>query len=81
MAYRDHLITTMEQLQSLYGEKMGASVIKEIDHISDGYRKLIEAAPFVATATRGPGLLAQRRRRGFRTDPRRQDARYTRPAR
>ena len=32
MAYRDHLITTLEQLQSLYGEKMGASVIKEIDH-------------------------------------------------
>jgi hypothetical protein len=24
MAYRNHLITTMEQLQSLYGEKMGA---------------------------------------------------------
>ena len=47
MAYRDHLITTMEQLQSLYGEKLPTSVIKEIDHINDGYRKLIEAAPFV----------------------------------
>jgi predicted pyridoxine 5'-phosphate oxidase superfamily flavin-nucleotide-binding protein len=54
MAYRDHLITTMEQLQSLYGEKMGASVVKEIDHINDAYRKLIEAAPFVAVATSGP---------------------------
>ena len=54
MAYRDHLITTMEQLQSLYGEKMGASVIKEIDHINDGYRRLIETAPFVAVATSGP---------------------------
>jgi PPOX class probable FMN-dependent enzyme len=53
MACRDHLITTVEQLQSLYGEKMGASVIKEID-INDGYRKLIEAAPFVAVATSGP---------------------------
>jgi PPOX class probable FMN-dependent enzyme len=54
MAYRDHLITTMDQLQSLYGEKMGASVVKEIDHINDGYRKLIEVAPFVAVATAGP---------------------------
>ena len=53
MAYRNHLITTMEQLQSLYGEKMGPSVIKEIDHISDGYRKLIGTAPFVAVATSG----------------------------
>jgi uncharacterized protein len=54
MAYRDHLITTMEQLQSLYGEKLPTSVIKEIDHINDGYCKLIEAAPFVAVATSGP---------------------------
>jgi uncharacterized protein len=44
----------MEQLQSLYGEKLPTSVIKEIDHINDGYRKLIEAAPFVAIATSGP---------------------------
>ena len=54
MGYRDHLITTMEQLQVLYGEKMPAAVIKEIDHINDSYRKLIEAAPFVAVATSGP---------------------------
>ena len=54
MAYRDHLITTMEQLQALYGERMGASVVKEIDHINGAYRKLIEAAPFVAVATSGP---------------------------
>ena len=54
MAYRDHLITTMEQLQALYGERMGASVVKEIDHINGAYRKLIEAAPFVTVATSGP---------------------------
>ena len=54
MAYRDHLITTMEGLQALYGEKNPNSVIKELDRISDGYRKLIEAAPFVAVATSGP---------------------------
>ena len=48
MAYRDHLVTSMEQLRALYGEKMGASVVKEIDHVNGAYRKLIEAAPFVA---------------------------------
>ena len=50
----EHLITSMEQLQALYGEKNPNSVIKEIDHVVDGYRKLIEAAPFVAVATAGP---------------------------
>jgi len=54
MGYSEYGITPIEQLQSLYGEKMGASVIKEIDHINDGYRKLIEAAPFVTVATSGP---------------------------
>src|SRR5262245_2853047 len=54
MTYHDHLVTTMDQLQSLYGERLGASVVKEIDDISDGYRKLIEVAPFVAVATAGP---------------------------
>jgi PPOX class probable FMN-dependent enzyme len=53
MAYRDHLITTMDQLESLYGEKLPTSIIKEIDHINEGYRKLIEAAPFIAVATSG----------------------------
>ena len=33
---------------------MPASVVKEIDHINASYRKLIEAAPFVAVATGGP---------------------------
>jgi uncharacterized protein len=54
MGASDHLVKTMEQLEALYGEKMPTSVVKEIDHISDGYRKLIEAAPFVTIATSGP---------------------------
>lgn len=54
MGYRDHLITTMEQLQTIYGEKVPTSVVKEIDYVSDAYRKLIEAAPFLAVATSGP---------------------------
>src|SRR5450759_2774671 len=54
MSTSDHLITTMEQLQALYGEKNPNSVTKEIDHLNGSYRKLIEAAPFVAVATSGP---------------------------
>ena len=54
MSAREHLVTTMAQLEALYGEKKPASVIKEIDHINSSYRKLIEAAPFVAVATGGP---------------------------
>jgi len=54
MGASDHLITTVEQLEALYGERAPASIIKEIDHINGSYRKLIEAAPFVAVATGGP---------------------------
>ncbi|HMF25672.1 MAG TPA: pyridoxamine 5'-phosphate oxidase family protein [Pseudolabrys sp.] len=54
MAYRDHLISSMAQLEALYGEKLPAAVVKEIDHVNGAYRKLIEAAPFVAVATSGP---------------------------
>jgi len=50
----EHLVTTMEQLEALYGEKNPNAVLKEIDHINAGYRTLIEAAPFVAVATSGP---------------------------
>jgi hypothetical protein len=50
----DHLVTSMEQLEALYGEKNPNSITKEIHHINNGYRKLIEAAPFVAVATCGP---------------------------
>jgi hypothetical protein len=44
----------MAQLEALYGKPSGPAVVKEIDHISPSYRKLIEAAPFVAIATGGP---------------------------
>lgn len=54
MSAGDHLVTTVEALEALYGKPGGASVIKEIDHISEGYRALIEAARFVAIATSGP---------------------------
>jgi uncharacterized protein len=50
----NHLVTTVEQLEAIYGERLPTSIVKEIDHLSDGYRKLIEASPFMAIATSGP---------------------------
>lgn len=54
MSASEHRITSIEQLEALYGQPFGPSVAKEIDHIAPSYRKLIEAAPFVAVATAGP---------------------------
>ncbi|HWE78525.1 MAG TPA: pyridoxamine 5'-phosphate oxidase family protein [Pseudolabrys sp.] len=57
MSANEHRITTVEQLEALYGEPFGPSLAKEIDCIAPTYRKLIEAAPFVAVATGGPDGL------------------------
>lgn len=51
MSGSDHLITTIEQLEAIYGKPQGASVVKEVGHIAPSYRRLIEASPFVAIAT------------------------------
>jgi len=53
----DHLVTTTEQLETLYGEPAGPSTVKEIDHVNVHYRAFIEAAPFFALATSGPDGL------------------------
>ena len=50
----NHQVTSIEQLEALYGQPAGASVWKEIDHINNGYRAFIEAAPFFALSTSGP---------------------------
>ena len=54
MSANGHSITTLEQLEALYGKPSGPAVAKEIDRIAPSYRALIEAAPFVAIATSGP---------------------------
>ena len=55
MGTSDHLMTTDGAARSaLRREDCRLAMVKEIDHISGGYRKLIEAAPFVAVATSGP---------------------------
>ena len=50
----EHRVTSLEQLEALYGVPSQGAIAKEIHHINSGYRKLIEAAPFVALATSGP---------------------------
>src|SRR5258705_5739987 len=48
------LVTSEEQLAAIYGQPAGPAVIKEIDHISEHYRRFIETSPFVVLATSGP---------------------------
>lgn len=47
-------VTTIAELDALYGAPVEAAVIKEIDHISDHYRAFIDKSPFVVLATAGP---------------------------
>lgn len=46
-------ISSMEELDAIYGAPVPAARIKEIDYISDHYRAFIEASPFVVLATVG----------------------------
>jgi predicted pyridoxine 5'-phosphate oxidase superfamily flavin-nucleotide-binding protein len=49
-----HTITSISELEALYGEINKASLLKEADRIVPEYRALIEASPFAALATSGP---------------------------
>jgi PPOX class probable FMN-dependent enzyme len=57
LEFNDHLVTTSEQLEQLYGEVFPPAIAKEIDHVNAHYRAFIEAAPFFALATSGPDGL------------------------
>lgn len=48
------LVSTQQDLESLYGEVGEASRVKETDRIVPVYRALVEAAPFAVLATCGP---------------------------
>ncbi|MEO3431376.1 pyridoxamine 5'-phosphate oxidase family protein [Pelagibius sp. CAU 1746] len=50
-------ITTAEHLEEIYGRPSEASLVKETGRITPQYRAFIEASPFVALATSGPGGL------------------------
>ena len=50
-----HIVATIEQLEALYPDPpFGPALLKEADHVTAEYRKLIEAAPFVVLASCGP---------------------------
>jgi PPOX class probable FMN-dependent enzyme len=48
------IITTVEQLEAIYGETGLASTAKVADRVTPHYRVMIEKSPFVALATCGP---------------------------
>ena len=48
------IITSIEQLEDLYGQPNEASTVKEVDRITPHYRVFIEASPFALLATSGP---------------------------
>jgi PPOX class probable FMN-dependent enzyme len=50
----DAVISTVEQLEAVYGHPGEASLVKELDHIIPEYAAFIEASPFAALATSGP---------------------------
>ena len=52
--YADHTISSLAELEENYGPANPASLVKEIDYISDHYRAFIEKSPFVVLATVGP---------------------------
>jgi hypothetical protein len=47
-------ITTLEQLEAIYGHPQETSLVKEVDRITADYARFIEASPFVSLATVGP---------------------------
>ncbi|EDQ33576.1 PPOX class probable FMN-dependent enzyme, DR_2398 family [Hoeflea phototrophica DFL-43] len=47
-------ITSIAELEAIYGECSEASLVKVADRLTEGYRKLVEASPLVALATVGP---------------------------
>jgi PPOX class probable FMN-dependent enzyme len=47
------MLTTIEQLETIYGEPNERSLRKEIPYVNEDYRTFIELAPFVVLATAG----------------------------
>ena len=39
------IVTSEAELEALYGQPAGPAVFKEIDHISEHYRRFIELSP------------------------------------
>jgi PPOX class probable FMN-dependent enzyme len=50
----DHLVTSIEQLDTLYGPALERAILKELPKLNPHYRAFIEHAPFMVLATAGP---------------------------
>lgn len=50
-------VTTLQELENLYGAVASPSFVKETDHIHPVYRPFIESAPFAILASSGSGGL------------------------
>ena len=49
-----HEVTSIAQLEAIYGQPSGAAVWKEIDHVNAEYGAFIEASPFFVLSSCGP---------------------------
>ena len=45
------MVSTIAELEAIYGEPLAQSLVKEIDYISDHYRAFIEKSPFMVLAS------------------------------
>jgi PPOX class probable FMN-dependent enzyme len=50
-------VTTIEQLEAIYGQPAEAAIVKETGHITPDYARYIAASPFAMLATAGPDGL------------------------
>lgn len=48
------MLTSIEELEALYGQPHERSIRKEIPYVNDCYRAFIEQSPFIVLATAGP---------------------------
>lgn len=51
------MLTTIAELEALYGQPHERAVLKEIGYVNDAYRRFIELSPFVVLSTAGPDGL------------------------
>src|ERR1035438_9342129 len=48
------IISTIEELEAIYGLPAETSTVKEVDRVTPHYRAFIDASPFAVLATCGP---------------------------
>ena len=48
------VVRTIPDLEAIYGEKVPAATVKEVDHLTPLHREYVDASPFVVIASAGP---------------------------